>query len=104
MNRLPRVFADFNDLLRYRDRVRLRTHGARADLERQGLTLEEGIVLQLYDHDENDEGERDDLIARGTVYWDEEEDAWMARLDLESIQNESEVGGRRCRPPSDSVA
>jgi hypothetical protein len=93
MSELPRVYADFNDLLRYRDRVRLRTHGARADLERQRVALEEGMELELYDFDENEQGKPDDLIARGTVYWDPDEEAWMARLDMTSIKHRSEVEG-----------
>jgi hypothetical protein len=93
MSELPRVYADFNDLLRYTNRVRLRTHGARADLDRQGVMLEEGLELELYDFDANEQDEPDDLIANGTIYWDVDEDMWMARLDMESIKHRSDVEG-----------
>jgi hypothetical protein len=90
----PRIFADFNDLLGLVDRVRLDTAGAREDLERQEATLEEGMPLVVYDHDENDRGERDDLIAHATAHWDAELGTWVAVVDRATIRNESESAGQ----------
>lgn len=90
MTDLPRVFADFNDLLGLRDRVRLDTVGARADLEAQGLEPSEGMQVVVYDHDLDDQGRRDDLVALATLEWDSRRKAWMAVLDTSTILNESQ--------------
>lgn len=85
----PRLFADFNDLLELGNRVRLDTVGAREDLTKQALTLEEGMALVVYDHDLNDEGERDDLVADAVAHWDSGLNAWVAIIDRSTVRNES---------------
>lgn len=90
MTGVPKVFADFNDLLGLQDRLRLDTVGAREDLRRQVIALEEGQALLLYDHDEDAEGNRDDLVVEGTVRWDRDLNCWVAVIDRSAIRHESQ--------------
>lgn len=95
MTQLPRVFADFNDLLSSPRRVWLDTVGARDDLERQGLELREGLAVMLYDHDVDEAGKRDDLVVEGVVSRDRETGRWMATIDPDAIRHESDDRLRR---------
>lgn len=95
MTPLPRVFADFNDLLSSPRRLWLDTVGARDDLERQGVELRDGLEIMLYDHDLDDAGNRDDLIVEGVVSRDSATGRWMATIDPHTIRHESIK-----RPPS----
>jgi hypothetical protein len=90
MTRRPRVYADFNDLLGSPRRLWLDTVGARQDLERQGLELQEGLRILLYDHDLDDEGERDDLVVEGIVSLDRATGRWCAFIDPGAIRHASE--------------
>ena len=75
----PPVWVDFNR--GGGDVVWLDLQGTQHDLERLGLTLEEGVTLNVWDEDADDSGARDDLIATGVVEcgarWD---DGWQLRI------------------------
>lgn len=72
------VWADFNDWPQ-RDAVGLDSRVTRAQLAAQGLELREGLLLNIWDADEDDEGNRDDLIATGYVErWGD--DRWVLRM------------------------
>jgi hypothetical protein len=93
MTNRPRVFADFNDLLSAPTRLWLDTVGAKADLERQGVQLREGLELLLYDHDADAMGRRNDLVVEGVVSRDPATGRWMATVDPDAIRNESSDSG-----------
>jgi hypothetical protein len=63
---LPESFADFQNL-DDDNRLRLTCAGTRADLQREGIELKEGLVLTFYTDDEDDNGQPEELLARGTV-------------------------------------
>ena len=58
----PPVWVDFNR--GGRDTVYLDLPATQADLQRLGIELWEGLVLNVWDEDANDSGERDDTLAR----------------------------------------
>ena len=89
MTQLPRIFADFNDLLSSPRRVWLDTVGAREDLNRQGLELHEGLIVMLYDSDLDVLGNRDDLLVEGVVSRDRATGRWIATIDPNAIRHES---------------
>jgi hypothetical protein len=65
----PRIFADFNKSGDREDSVRLTTLGTRADLERLGLTLSQGMKVTISDG----EIEADAVIERAA-----DDQAWIA--------------------------
>jgi len=72
-----RVFADFNN----RDpegRVRLNTEGSIRDVNRQGIRLEDGLVLTISD---------DDLEVEGTVRYSEEEGLWVVEVPWPMVRD-----------------
>jgi hypothetical protein len=54
------------------------------------VEVQEGRALLLYDHDENLQGNRDELIVEGTAHWDEDLKCWVAVIDREAIGHESD--------------
>lgn len=67
------------------------TVGTQKDLTRQGIELQEGMVLHLYSDDANERGERDDLVFDGVAHFDEESGIWTAIVDWGAIRHASEV-------------
>ena len=75
MNTL-RVFADFHNA-DVKDRVRLNCAGTVADLERQGIELQDAQSLIIYS---------EELEVEGVVHYSEEEKLWTAAIDWNAIQ------------------
>jgi hypothetical protein len=84
-----RVYADFNNLDDF-NRLRLTCAGTAADLARQGIQLREGLALTFYMDDADEEGHADELLAEGTVHYDEAERAWVARVDWSAVRHASD--------------
>lgn len=85
------AFRVYVDLLK-RDganRILLTTEGTRQDLQRTGVTLQEGMVLQVYSDDMGENGQRDDLVAEGIVRRDDTHSRWVLELDEASLRHES---------------
>jgi hypothetical protein len=83
------VYADFQNL-DDENRVRLTCAGTIHDLERQGIQLEEGLVLTLYTDDADDHGRPDELRARGLVQYNEEQQCWVAAVDWSALWHASD--------------
>jgi hypothetical protein len=67
---LPRVYADFNGLVTAQPlQVVLNTRGTREDLERQGLSFQEGLRVLFYDLDATEHRDPDNLYGVGVVTW-----------------------------------
>ena len=75
MNKL-RVFADFHNTDE-KGRVRLSCAGPVADLERQGIMLQNGQSLIIYS---------EELEVEGIVHYSEKEKLWVAVIDWDAIQ------------------
>lgn len=75
----PTIHADFNN--RVGRCLRLSCDGTKADLERFGIVLRDGLVLHVSD------GE---LAATGTVEWSSDMGEWVIVIDMHKI---TEIGG-----------
>lgn len=84
----PRVFADFQNL-DDENRLRLTCAGTRQDLERQAITLREGMLLTLYTDDATDDGQPDELLADGVVHFNDADRCWVATIDWQAIRHAS---------------
>jgi hypothetical protein len=71
-------------------RLLLTTLGTKADLDRYGVALEEGMHLDFYTDDANDSGNRDDLLFSGVVFYNAELKAWVASIDWGRLQDASD--------------
>ncbi|MCE2413288.1 hypothetical protein J4G07_04745 [Candidatus Poribacteria bacterium] len=71
-----RVFADFHNA-DVKGRVRLNCAGTAADLERQGIVLQEGQSLIIYS---------EELEVEGVAHYSEAEKLWTAVIDWNAIR------------------
>lgn len=85
----PRVFADFHNLDDC-NRLRLTCAGTIADLARQGIVLQEGLVLTFFMDDADDQGRPDELCVEGIVHYHEPEQCWVAAVDWSAVHHASE--------------
>src|SRR2546425_7708920 len=85
----PKVYADFQNL-DDANRLRLTCAGTLQDLARQGIQLQEGLVLTFYSDDADDQGQPDELRAEGVVHYDEDRQCWVATIDWTAIRHASE--------------
>jgi hypothetical protein len=85
----PRVYADFQNL-DDDNRVKLTCVGTREDLARQGIELQEGLVLTLYSDDADDQGRPDELRVEGVVHYQAAEQCWVAEVDWAALRHASE--------------
>lgn len=93
----PKVYADFQNL-DDANRLRLTCEGTRRDLERQGITLSEGLNLTFATDDEDDDGHPIELLIDGVAHYDPIEDCWTATVDWEAIRHaEPDRSSRRPR-------
>jgi len=88
-----RIYADLNKWEEVNGdfRVILTTLGTRQDLQKYGITLEEGLRLTFWMDDGDDAGNLDPLYFDGVVHYDESTQNWVAVVDPENIRNASET-------------
>src|SRR5947209_19624429 len=80
----------------------LRQEGTKRDLLRLGITLAEGMILDFYDHDADNDGTRNDLHFRGTAHFDNDLGEWFVVIDQKSYVMKSNVAsGELCSRSSD---
>jgi hypothetical protein len=65
--------------------------GTIADLEKTGLALKEGLVVNFYNHDASEKHDPDPLLFEGVVHFDGAKKQWYAILDENSFKNLSDV-------------
>ena len=53
------------------------------------VKLEEGLRVDFYCDDADDEGKPDDLLFEGTIHFDPEKKQWYAIIDESSYRHES---------------
>jgi hypothetical protein len=92
-----KVYADFQNL-DDANRLRLTCAGTLQDLARQGIQLQEGLVLTLYSDDADDQGQPDELRAEGVVHYDTDGQCWVATIDWTAIRHASQEEGARAKP------
>ena len=84
-----RVYVDFMKT-DAQGRILLVCIGTKRDLHNQGITLAEGMALNVYSDDANERGERDDLVADGVVQYNAEAKEWVLAVDPTTIRHESD--------------
>jgi hypothetical protein len=76
MKKKPVILADFQNADSI-GRLRLNCAGTIQDLGAQGITLREGLQVELYD---------EELAADGVVSYSQEERIWVAAVDWKAIR------------------
>lgn len=82
----PRVYADFHNA-DPKGRLRLNGAGSLDDLARQNVHLREGLDLDLYSDDADDEGLADELSVTGRLQYSRDEQVWVAVIDWNAIRH-----------------
>lgn len=96
-----RVYADLNkwEEVNGQFQVILTTHGTHQDLQRYGITLEEGLTLDFWMDDGDSSGNPDPLYFQGIVRYDGDAQHWVALVIREKIRNASEMKGAEENTP-----
>ncbi len=68
----------------------LTCRGTFTDLNRQGLSLIDGLEATFYMDDANENGDYDELEADGVVHFDRDKQVWVAVIDWDLIRHASE--------------
>ena len=89
-----RLVADFNGL--FGDLLCLSHSDTCKDEHGETVLLRSGMTVTAFDQDTNELGERDDLVASGTVEpspdWLQcNGSKWVLRIDANGVRNESEI-------------
>lgn len=95
-----RVYADLNkwEEVEGQFRVILTTRGTSEDLQKHGITLEEGQVLDFWMDDGDANGNPDPLHFPGEVHYDEQKSRWVADVNPDAIYHASEREAMRQEP------
>jgi hypothetical protein len=86
----PPIYWDFNRTLPS-DRFRLDHPALLSELASHQVELSEGLRLNLWDEDADDSGQRDDLVATGTVTWSRSDDTWIIEIDAWAHVSEDSI-------------
>ena len=84
-----RVYADpqkTDDL----GRLILTCRGTQQDLQRFGLTLTDGLFLNFWRDDADEQANPDPLHFEGVVHYDHAAGRWIAEIDWSHVHNASE--------------
>ena len=89
-----RLYADFNGL--FGDILCLSHSDTCKDELGQTVALQRGMIVTAFDEDSNDHGERDDLVASGTVEpspdWLQcKGSRWVLKINSNGVRHQSEV-------------
>jgi hypothetical protein len=91
---VPKVYADFNGLF---GELLCLSHGETCNDESGAVVrLREGMIVTAFDHDADEHGVRDDLIATGVVErspgWLQcRGSKWALRIDKNGVRHESDL-------------
>jgi hypothetical protein len=101
---IPRLRADFNGLF---DAVLCLSHGDTClDETGKPVLLRAGMVVIAFDEEYDDNGQRDDIMAQGTVepspaWLQPHGSKWVLRLDENGVRHESDRRDAARGPPPD---
>jgi hypothetical protein len=89
-----RVRADFNGL--FGELLCLSHKDSCVDVDGNVVTLQAGMILTAFDEDGDENGNRDDIIASGTVEPSPESlrcfgSRWVLRIDQNGVKHESDL-------------
>ncbi|HQU81934.1 MAG TPA: hypothetical protein PKY59_02345 [Pyrinomonadaceae bacterium] len=72
-------------------RLVLICRGTMQDLEKHNIEFVEGNKYIFYNDDEDNEGNRDDLVVEGIAQYDTQKNRWTAVINWNEIKNISEL-------------
>lgn len=75
-----RIYGDFNNADEL-GRIRLSVAGAQEDIDRLGITLKDGMEIEVYDFD---------LSTEGVVRFSDLEKIWVVEIDWSKIVDKNE--------------
>jgi hypothetical protein len=84
------IYADFMKM-DDEGRLVLTCLGTYKDLENYNISLENGLKLVFYNDDQDENGNRDDLVVDGTVEYDQKNQRWVANINWDDIKNISRL-------------
>ncbi|MGI8467176.1 MAG: hypothetical protein ACR2N3_01865 [Pyrinomonadaceae bacterium] len=84
------IYADFmkND---FENRLVLTCLGTFRDLAKYDITLRDGMKLSFYNEDEDELGNKDNLVVQGIVKYDKIHERWIAIINWDKIKNVSKL-------------
>ena len=82
----PRVLVDFNEYDRVSGEVPI-PRASIFDIERSGTKARDGLLVELYSADLDDNGEPADLVAVGRIRYDATVDLWIACVDPQTFRH-----------------
>jgi len=71
--------------------VTLDKQGTVADLQKNGMALREGVILDFWSDDGDDNGNPDPLLFQGTVKFDTVVNQWVAIVDWNGFMHASDL-------------
>jgi len=98
----PKLRADFNGV--FGDLLCLSHADTSQDEAGNTVQLRAGMIVTAFDEDYDDDGNRDDLLARGVVEPSPDwltcnGSRWALRIDADGIRNASDLHGSRAAAP-----
>lgn len=90
----PRIYVDFNEMIDF-NIVLLSKDDFKVNSKGDKIKMIEGDKIDIYMDDENDQGQKDNLVASGIIERNNsgifEVAKWVCRIDQNGIQHESEI-------------
>lgn len=84
----PRLQVDFNEYDRASREIPVPPPSVQA-LERAGLAIRDGLLVQLYSPDLDDAGKPADLVVEGRLRFDAEVGLWTACVNPETFRHQA---------------
>ena len=94
---IAKIYADFQNLDDF-NRLRLTCAGTLEEVANQGIELKEGMSLIFYTDDVDDQGQSDELLAEGSIHYNENEHCWVASIDWSALRHASEEQSQHSMP------
>lgn len=95
----PQFYVDFNELIEV-DLVALSASDNKLSTIGESVLLQDGLMIDVYSDDLNDEGDPDNLIASGVVERNSatgwaKKIKWCCRIDAHGIRHESDLNRKK---------
>lgn len=96
VNQMKKPILIYADFMKMDDegRLVLICRGTLEDLERNNIKFQQGMKLTFYNDDEDNDGNRDDLVVEGIVQYDNEKERWTAKIIWDDIKNISQLSAQ----------
>jgi len=82
------LWVDFNNM--GKEGIRLICKGTIDELNEKSIVLYDGLQLRIWDSDQNDLGEPDNLSVNAEVKYSDVDKCWVAQFESDNLIHESE--------------